>query len=83
MRRRVLALLVLVLVLMAMVAFAGLALAQAPPAGRGCQGIKTAIDASERKQGPPQGRPKIPDFANQKAHPAPPFGGCQPPEPNA
>jgi hypothetical protein len=70
MRRRVLALFVLVLVLVAMMAFAALAVAQ-PPDKHGCNGIGRAIIASEGKQGPPKGRPKIPEFANVKAHPAP------------
>jgi hypothetical protein len=80
MRRRVLALLVLVIVLVATMAFASLAIAQ-PPANHGCNGIGIARTASEGRQGPPQGRPKIPEFANEKAHPAPPFGGCPPSSP--
>ncbi len=79
MRRRVLAPLVLVLMIVAMMAFAGgLAFAQQSPSCS--KGIKTAIDASKNKQGPPKEAQSgvIPPKTNPKAHPAPPFGGCQP-----
>ena len=75
MTRRVLVFLVSVLVLVAMMAFASLAFAQESPSCT--KGIKTARVASANRQGPPH-NPKIPDFANEKAHPAPPFGGCPP-----
>ena len=64
MRRRVLALLVLVIVLVATMAFASLAVAQ-PPANHG-NGIDIARTASEGRQGPPQGRPKIPESSRMR-----------------
>jgi hypothetical protein len=78
MRRRVLALLVVVLMLVAMTAFAGRAFPSPQDSPSCSKGIATAVDAFKgKRQGPPKGRPKIPVFANKKAHPAPGLGGCE------